>query len=109
MNALIISIVYQSRMKTMLKAFSLTPYNVHRVFAVTMLLAAKFSEDEVITNKYWSEVSLIGLEELNKIEGAFCSALSFNLYVSPEEFKQFSTQYLPSSMQRKPGLYSPKV
>ena len=80
-----------------MKTFTLTPYNVHRAFAVTMLLAAKFSEDDVITNKYWSEVSLIGIEELNKIEGAFCSALNFNLYVSPEEFKQYSKQYLPSS------------
>lgn len=104
-NSLIISIVYQARMKARLKTFALTPYNVHRVFAVTMLLAAKFSEDEVITNKYWSEVSLISLEELNKIEGAFCSALNFNLYVSPEEFKDYSTQYLPSKLQQTEGLY----
>lgn len=84
-----------------LESFSLTIFNIHKVFAVSMLLAAKYSEDEIITNTYWARVAMISLEELNRIESAFCSALGFNLYVSPEEFKVFSMAYLPSNLKEQ--------
>lgn len=55
-STLILSLIYQKRMKGRNSNFKLSIFNVHRVFAVTMLLAAKYSEDELITNKFWSKV-----------------------------------------------------
>lgn len=64
------------------KDWALTSYNVHRLFAVCMLLAAKFSEDYIIANSYWAEVAGIEMQELNTIEENFCNLCGFDLYIS---------------------------
>ena len=98
-NALFIAMIYQERLKSKIPTFNVTTYNVHRVFAVSMLIGAKFAEDDIITNKYWGAVARIQQSELNSIESTFCSALNFDLYVSPEEFKAYSEPFLPPSLK----------
>ena len=58
-----------------------------------MLVAAKFSEDEPISNQYWAEVSGVNMKDLNILEEDFCFGSEFNFFVEPRELKQLSQEY----------------
>src|SRR5690606_14266086 len=60
-RALLVSLIYLTKIKKLEPNFRLNLINVHPLFAVMMLVASKFSEDEMILNKYWSIVSGIPL------------------------------------------------
>ncbi|KAK7688018.1 hypothetical protein QCA50_008388 [Cerrena zonata] len=53
----------------------------YRVAVAALMLANKFVDDNTYTNKTWSEVSGISLEELNKMEREFLMGIDFSLYV----------------------------
>eukprot|EP00511_Aplanochytrium_stocchinoi_P012403 CAMPEP_0204876192 /NCGR_PEP_ID=MMETSP1348-20121228/47497_1 /ASSEMBLY_ACC=CAM_ASM_000700 /TAXON_ID=215587 /ORGANISM="Aplanochytrium stocchinoi, Strain GSBS06" /LENGTH=383 /DNA_ID=CAMNT_0052032917 /DNA_START=359 /DNA_END=1510 /DNA_ORIENTATION=+ len=89
-RSVLMTLVYLNRVKKE-KSFQVTHYNVHRLWAVCMLLGAKFSEDYIIANNYWAEVAGISINELNELESRFCTYMSFNLYVSEDEIYE---QYL---------------
>ena len=91
-RSLVISMMYLYRLKDKKKAdFFITKFNVHRLFAVCTLLAAKFSEDYIVANSYWSEVSGIPMNELNDIEELFCNFMQFNFFVTEKQLKSFYT------------------
>lgn len=92
-RSLLMSTVYLERIKDRVGDFALTEYNVHRLFAVCMLLAAKFSEDYIIANSYWAEVAGIEMKELNSIEENFCNLCGFDLYISDAKLKELYETY----------------
>ena len=92
-RSLLMSTVYLERIKERVGDFALTTYNVHRLFAVCMLLAAKFSEDYIIANSYWAEVAGIEMKELNSIEEDFCNLCGFDLYISDAKLKELYETY----------------
>ncbi|KAI0085687.1 cyclin-domain-containing protein [Irpex rosettiformis] len=53
----------------------------YRVAIAALMMANKFLDDNTYTNKTWSEVSGIGLEEINKMEREFLLGIDFGLYV----------------------------
>ncbi|KAG2189098.1 hypothetical protein INT44_004240 [Umbelopsis vinacea] len=57
-----------------------------RLFTTSLILANKFLDDNTYTNKTWSEVSNIPVNELNIMEIEFLSALDYNVYVSEEQY-----------------------
>ncbi|KAF8511235.1 hypothetical protein JB92DRAFT_2675176, partial [Gautieria morchelliformis] len=58
-----------------------------RVAVVVLIMANKFADDNTDTNKTWSEVSDIQLNEINKTEREFLLGVGFRLYVSTETYK----------------------
>mmetsp|Transcript_28384 Transcript_28384/g.34660 ORF Transcript_28384/g.34660 Transcript_28384/m.34660 type:complete len:289 (+) Transcript_28384:55-921(+) len=95
MRSLVASLIYVERLKEALPEMKVTKYNIHRIFMVTMLLAAKFAEDIPIHNSYWSRVGGVPVEELNKFESAFCSHTKFNLFVEKELLQMKYEEYHP--------------
>ncbi|TFY78976.1 hypothetical protein EWM64_g5034 [Hericium alpestre] len=57
------------------------PGSEFRVAVAGLMLANKFVDDNTYTNKTWSEVSGIGLPEVNKMEREFLAGVDFDLYV----------------------------
>jgi len=61
----------------------LTLSNVHRLFMISCLEAAKWSEDVIISNSFFAQVAGIDLYELNVMESVFCAeVLRWKLSVS---------------------------
>ncbi|KAL7414286.1 cyclin-domain-containing protein [Mrakia frigida] len=58
-----------------------------RLLVVGLLLANKTLDDSAYTNKTWSEVSHIDLEDLNRMERQFLLGIAFDLWTSTDEFK----------------------
>ncbi len=68
-------------------AFALTKRNICRVTALCMMLISKFSEDEPLNNKFWSQIAAIPLYQLNKCELELVQLLNYELRVRNEQFE----------------------
>ena len=64
--------------------------NVHRLFAVAFVVAAKFASDLYNSNKYYARVAGVSLEELNVLERAFLADLGYTLNVTPEQYAAYN-------------------
>ncbi|KAH6880608.1 hypothetical protein BKA70DRAFT_187966 [Coprinopsis sp. MPI-PUGE-AT-0042] len=53
------------------------------------MMANKFLDDNTYTNKTWSEVSGIELEEINRMEREFLMGVDFNLYVDKPTYESW--------------------
>ena len=72
----------------------LTLNNVHRLFMVAVLEAAKWSEDVIISNAFFAQVAGIELHELNAIEAVFCSeVLDWKLSVSRDRLREQGSRF----------------
>eukprot|EP00510_Aplanochytrium_minuta_P007334 CAMPEP_0184032894 /NCGR_PEP_ID=MMETSP0955-20130417/3375_1 /TAXON_ID=627963 /ORGANISM="Aplanochytrium sp, Strain PBS07" /LENGTH=134 /DNA_ID=CAMNT_0026319107 /DNA_START=411 /DNA_END=816 /DNA_ORIENTATION=+ len=87
-RSLLISLVYIDNIKERVPDFELTVFNQHRLFAVTMLLAAKFTEDCIIANSYWAETAGLELSDLNTMERKFCEYSNFDFFVSDKQLRK---------------------
>lgn len=65
--------------------------NVHRLFAVAFVVAAKFASDLYNSNKYYARVAGVSLEELNVLERAFLADLGYSLNVTPEQYAAYNS------------------
>uniref|UniRef100_A0A7S3PL70 Cyclin-like domain-containing protein n=1 Tax=Aplanochytrium stocchinoi TaxID=215587 RepID=A0A7S3PL70_9STRA len=98
MRTLFLSVVYIEHLQDILPDFELNIYNVHRLFLISMLIAAKYTEDYPISNKYWAKVGGISKEQVNNLESVFCCMSEFNLYVADDELKTLYDEYKPPSV-----------
>jgi hypothetical protein len=63
-----------------------------RLFTTALILANKFLDDNTFTNKTWSEVSSVPLNELNIMEMEFLSALHYKTCIHHAQFFSWAAQ-----------------
>ena len=88
-NTIILALIYIDRICEINSLF-LSNYNIHKILFTSILAAIKYNEDSVYSNKYYSEVAGVSLEELNLMEKSFFELLNFKLFVDEEEFKKYN-------------------
>ena len=64
--------------------------NQFRLFVTSLLLADKYSEDHPYTNKSWSTLSGLPVEDINTMERAFLSVMQHEMFVSEDEFRDWT-------------------
>lgn len=89
---MIVAAIYIDRITSNDAKLLLHSLNVHRLFATALVLACKFLEDQVFSNKFYAQVAGVSLQELNRLELQFVTALSFDFSVTPEKFNEYSQQ-----------------
>ncbi|OZJ06951.1 hypothetical protein BZG36_00132 [Bifiguratus adelaidae] len=62
----------------------------YRLFVVALMLANKFLDDNTFTNKTWSEVTTMKVQDLDVMEIEFLSVLDFRLFVRDEEYQRWT-------------------
>ncbi|KII86254.1 hypothetical protein PLICRDRAFT_31192 [Plicaturopsis crispa FD-325 SS-3] len=62
------------------------PGSEFRIAVAALMMANKFLDDNTYTNKTWSEVSGIKLEEINKMEMEFLAGVQYQLYVDKASY-----------------------
>ncbi|KAE8687309.1 Cyclin family protein [Hibiscus syriacus] len=67
----------------------LTSLNVHRLLITSVLVAAKFMDDQCYNNAYYAKVGGVSREELNRLEMKFLFDLDFRLHVTTEVFNKY--------------------
>jgi hypothetical protein len=63
--------------------FLLTDLNVHRVVITSIMLAAKFFDDQYFNNAYYAKVGGVPPTEMNSLEVEFLFRINFSLHVTP--------------------------
>ena len=83
-SSLIFAAIYINRLlKTSTVQFnSLT---AHRITLTALVLAIKYNEDDIFSNKFYSKVGGCKLNELRTYETVFCQLVKFNFFVTEEE------------------------
>lgn len=87
-RCLVLAVLYMDQLKVNVKDFQLTMYNSHTLYATLMLVAAKFTEDSVITNIYWSSVCGLPVEDISRFEQILCFKLDFEFTLATDSLRK---------------------
>ncbi len=68
---------------------SLTLQNIHRIYAVAILISIKMLDDYSISNNYYAEVTGLELKDLNKMEELFVKTMDFEFYPNTNEINMY--------------------
>lgn len=71
-----------------------------RMFLAALICASKFLQDRTYSNRAWSKISSLPVQEINVNEKAFLELLGYNLYVDADLYK--SCELLTSSAGQGP-------
>eukprot|EP00180_Rhodochaete_pulchella_P001038 Plantae.Rhodophyta-Rhodochaete_pulchella.ctg18593.p1 GENE.Plantae.Rhodophyta-Rhodochaete_pulchella.ctg18593~~Plantae.Rhodophyta-Rhodochaete_pulchella.ctg18593.p1 ORF type:complete len:263 (-),score=44.87 Plantae.Rhodophyta-Rhodochaete_pulchella.ctg18593:141-929(-) len=84
----VLALVYLDRLARFDHRLRLSEYNVHRMLITAILLAAKYVDDTHYSNAHFARVGGVpSIQELNKLELAMLTFLSYDLNVDPDEFE----------------------
>ncbi|KAF8584951.1 hypothetical protein K439DRAFT_1660488 [Ramaria rubella] len=86
-SVIVLSLHYIYRLKEENHFTNGQPGSEFRVAVVALMMANKFVDDNTYTNKTWSDVSGIELNEINKMEREFLLGVDFRLYVNTDTYK----------------------
>jgi len=86
--------------------FVFNSMNVHRSYLVSLLLAAKFFEDQPCDNGYFATVGGVSLQELNTMEIHYLTLIEYRVSVTQWEFNLYA-QLLEENVENigRPKIY----
>ncbi|TXG65526.1 hypothetical protein EZV62_006801 [Acer yangbiense] len=90
-SCLVLAYVYINRYLQRIGA-SLTSLVVHRLLITSIMVAAKYIDDECYNNAYFAKLGGVSTEELNRLELKFLFTLDFKLHVTTEDFRKYCSQ-----------------
>ena len=73
--------------------FAINEHNVHRLFTASLLLAAKFWEDQPLHTKWWSTFTGFTTRLICRMEEELIGLLDWDLFVTPEDYTDFRLDY----------------
>ena len=68
---------------------TLTEYNTHRLYFISVLTALKYQEDIYYKNTFYAKICGVKVEDLNKMEYEFVVNMNFDFYVSRVLYKKY--------------------
>ena len=87
-STLIISIIYIDRFCHKNK-YILTINNIYRILLSAILLSIKFNQDDITSNKAYSEIAFVSVEDLNILELTMYLKLHFSLKVNDKLYQKY--------------------
>ncbi|KAJ1417110.1 Cyclin-like [Sesbania bispinosa] len=87
-SCFIIAQIYMDRFFHKMGGY-LTSFNAHRLIITSVMVAAKFADDEYYSNAYYAQVGGVSREEMNRMELEFLFNLEFRLFVTKEVFVKY--------------------
>lgn len=88
-SVIVLSLHYIFRLKERNRFTPAQSGSEFRIAVAALMMANKFLDDNTYTNKTWSEVSGIDLEEINRMEREFLLGVDFNLYVDKPTYESW--------------------
>ena len=87
-NTIIIALMYIDRLSD-ISSVLLTPYNVHRILFVSVLLAIKYNEDICFNFDFYAKIAGMPISDLKKMERDFVYLIKFKFYIDKDEFEKY--------------------
>jgi hypothetical protein len=108
----VVGLMYLDKLKRSDSSVRLTSYNFQRLLLVSIMVAAKFFEDEYYSNRHWAEIGGLTVQELNSLELEFLFRMTFNLNVKRDQYEAFVNQIRDGAKQlaeaRRRAMNMPK-
>ena len=89
-STIIIALIYIDRLSE-ISSILLTPYNVHRIIFVSILLAIKYNEDICFGFDFYAKIAGLPTRELKILERDYVYLIKFKLYIGQEEFNNYKS------------------
>ena len=87
-NTLIVALIYIDRLSE-ISSIILTPYNIHRIVFVAVLLAIKYNEDICFGLDFYSKIAGISIKELKRLEIEFVYLIKFKFHIDKNDFEKY--------------------
>lgn len=94
----VLALIYIDRLIRTNTSFLVNSLNVHRLLITSMMLAAKFFDDQYFNNAYFGKVGGVTCKEINLLEIEFLFMINFNLFVAAGTFKTYNERLMMHSM-----------
>jgi len=89
-NTIIIALMYIDRLSD-ISSILLTPFNVHRILFVSILLAIKYNEDICFGFDFYAKLAGMPISDLKKMERDFVYLIKFKFFIDKEEFENYKS------------------
>lgn len=88
----VLALVYVDRIIQTNPNFVVNSLNIHRLLITSVMLAAKFFDDQYFNNAYYAKVGGVPSSEMNTLEVEFLFMTNFTLFVPSEIYRQYYTE-----------------
>jgi len=88
----VLALVYIDRIIQSNPTFVVNSLNIHRLLITSIMLAAKFFDDQYFNNSYYSKVGGVPCNEINSLEVEFLFMCNFTLFVTTDTYSQYYTE-----------------
>eukprot|EP00474_Spongospora_subterranea_P010200 CRZ10658.1 hypothetical protein [Spongospora subterranea] len=88
----VLALVYIDRIIQSNHNFTVNSLNVHRLLITSVMLAAKFFDDQYFNNAYYAKVGGVPCHEINSLEVEFLFMINFSLFVTSDAYMQYYTE-----------------
>ncbi|TQD96254.1 hypothetical protein C1H46_018163 [Malus baccata] len=96
-SCFVVAYVYLDRFTQMQPLLPIDSFSVHRLLITSVLVSAKFMDDNYYNNAYYARVGGISTQEMNLLEVDFLFGLGFQMNVTPATYYTYCT-YLQREM-----------
>jgi len=85
----VLALVYIDRIIQQNPTFVVNSLNIHRLLITSVMLAAKFFDDQYFNNAYYAKVGGVPAPEMNSLEVEFLFMTNFSLFVTTDTYRQY--------------------
>jgi Cyclin len=106
-EAVVISIVFIDRVLKVCPGSIFGPFVIHRLLLTSLVLAAKYHDDEIAVNTWYARLGGLEAKELAGLEARFCALLGWTLFVPADTFRTYAAAAFPHRAALWAGCLSP--
>lgn len=88
----VLALVYIDRIIQSNPSFVVNSLNIHRLLITSVMISAKFFDDQYFNNAYYAKVGGVPCKEMNSLEVEFLFLTNFSLFVTYDTYKQYHTE-----------------
>jgi len=105
-QCLVLGLVFIDRIVRLHSDFVVSPLNVHRLLATSIMAAAKFWDDIFYSNAHYAKVAGVRTAEMCALERQFLLRVGWRLTVTPEDYRLWRRHLLAAVPNPNPGDHS---
>ncbi len=98
----ILALVYIDRI-IQRNGFMINSLNIHRIIITSVMLAAKFFDDQYFNNAFYAKVGGVPRQEMNSLELEFLFLVNFTLHVTPDVYQKYYNELIAHPFKHNTG------
>ena len=92
-STIILILIYIDRICNIHKC-KMCYYNIHKLILGSVMIAIKYNEDEIYSQKFYAKIGGVTLAEICNLEYNFLSLINYNLFVNDNLFNKYNDYIL---------------